>query len=57
MSKTIYNIVDRNTSTFLSEPTLERNVARSTKQVLKSQGLDPVIKSTKINVNDSKIIR
>lgn len=57
MSKTIYNIVDRATSTFLSEPTLERNVARSTKQVLKSQGLDPVIKSTKINVNDSKIIR
>ena len=56
--KTIYNIVSKDTQVFLSQPTLERDVARSTLQTLKQQGVsDAIIKASKININESKRIR
>lgn len=55
--KTLYNIVDRNTQTFLSEPTLQRNLARATKQSLKQQGVDAVILASNIDREQARMIR
>jgi len=57
-NKSVYSIVSTGTQTSLSEPTFSREIARATLQTLKGKGvLDAVIKSSKINLNDSKRIR
>lgn len=55
--KSIYNLVDRDTKVFLSEPTLQRSLARATKQSLKQLGIDAIIISSKLDRDQAKTIR
>ena len=55
--KTIYNIVSQDKSTFLSEPTLDRNFARSKKQALKQQGVDAIIITSKLDRQQAVAVR
>ena len=54
----LYDVVGRNTKqSLLPEPTFNRDVARASKQLLKKQGLDPVIVASKLQVVNQNIIR
>jgi hypothetical protein len=54
----IYNLIDRKTKQVLnSHPTFNREDARGNKQLLKSQGLDPVIIASKLDVVNNRVIR
>lgn len=55
--KTIYNIVSQDKSTFLSEPTLNRSLARAQKQALKQQGVDAIIIASKLDREQAVAIR
>lgn len=55
--RNLYVLVDRETKSFLSDATFERDTVRARKQQLKLQGLDPVIIASKIDREQSRIIR
>lgn len=53
----LYQVLDRSTRTQFVEPTFVRDIARANKQLLKQQGLDPVIVASKLQVVQQNIIR
>jgi hypothetical protein len=54
----MYQVVDRDTEQPLTPyPTFNRDVARVFKQQLKQQGLDVVIKASKVQLTNTQTIR
>ena len=54
----LYDVVDRSTKqSLITEPTFNRDVARNKKLLLKQEGVDAVIVSSKLQVVSKKVIR
>lgn len=54
----LYNVVAKGTTiSLIPEPTFNREVARGQKLLLKGQGLDVEITSSKVEVVNRKVIR